>query len=200
MKKNILIIMTILLIGILVIGCEEVEKLPDMYINLGELTEEEKDILDLFNLKYNYEIYDYNVDENVKYREINLYEFKDGKWENLGSVSGQQDGTKGRILMYFDDEYTSFVVSEQDENGYTQYEMDLDKLDGNLAKVGTHIVEPTEIIYGEEIGIKIAILSSQDGVSIMKLDHFFDKVDDFDLDKHEKVYGVTIMFDDKVHE
>lgn len=200
MRKKILIIMSILLLGILLIGCEQTKKLPEMYIEIAELTEEELNILDIFGLKYDYEIYEYKVDENIKYREINLYEYKDGDWESIGGISGEVSKTTGRMLIYFNEDLTSFIVADQDEHGTNKYEMYLDKIDENLSKAGTHINEPTEIIYGEEIAIKAAIFTSQNEVYIMGLDYIFDETKNSELDKHDKVYAVTVLFDDEVHE
>lgn len=202
-KKSLIFVFFIFLF--LFIGCDiennsNNKENFDMYIDISELTEEEENILDLVALEKDFEIYEYKVDDDVKYKEINLYEFKDNNWEEIGSISGEHNSTTGRILIYFNDDVTSFIISEEDENGNTIYEMNLDKLDKNLSRSGTRINEPTEIVYGEEIGIKILILSSQNEIKIMGIDYIFDEENKFELDKHEKVYGVTIMFDNKAHE
>ncbi len=202
MKKTLILLVTLLFVVILC-GCDNEnleENTTKMYINVAELTKEEKDIIDLLGVNKKTQIFDFTLDKTVKSMHINTYKLVDGKWKRIyNDHSRAFTDLKGRLAIEFEEGFEDMKIAVQSEhsNGSSSNTTNnkIDIYDG-MGVTTSLLSNQTEIIYEKEIPLAIQIITSKNEVSsyIVK---YFEKPEEYEKLDYEYVYAVTVMFSQK---
>ena len=102
MKKIFVVICALSLM--LSAGCTKQQN-SSMSIQPSKLSQEETDIKNLLDPENQQQIFDYNVDEQVKSVALRVYRLKDGKWEMEREGAAAMNDSKGRFVVGFDKMY-----------------------------------------------------------------------------------------------
>lgn len=202
MKKVLFLLATLLLI-VTLCGCDnenKQEEITNMYIDVAELTEEEKDIIELLGVNKKPQIFDFTLDETVKSMHINTYKLIDGKWERIyNDHSRAFADSNGRLAIEFEDGFEDIKISVQSEhsNGSSSNTSNskIDIYDG-MGVTTSLLSNETEIVYEKEIPLAIQIITSKNEVSSYIVE-YFEKPEEYEKLDYEYVYAMTIMFSQK---
>ena len=161
-----------------------------------DYTEEESELLDL--LAFDFYIATYHRTAEVNGIYLNLYQLKDGVWEDIGSMgAGVFDDTEaldGKLAVQLqeDDAVWLSVQSDDGSNVLSKLEeLKIDIADKKRSEVSLH--ESQEIALNEETVIRIIAVDEKQRIE-MELNDFYEtkKFEDLDL-----VLAVTVTFSDQ---
>ena len=210
MKKVINSIIIVILLLFLT-TCEREPDKPEMYIEVAELSEQEKNIIKLLGVNNGQLICDFMLDENVESIQVNSYELIDGEWSMQYGGAQRFSDESGRLAITFDDIPHGFQVAIQEENGSsiikhsnphlieesrsTEQESVADA--ESMGRTTSLISGLTEIIYEEEIPLAIQISTSKDSIFSYFVESFFTP-EEYQKHDYEHVYAITVLFSQKM--
>lgn len=177
-------------------GASNEENRSEMYIEVAQLTEEEKDIADLLGANVDQLILDFFVDDTVQRLQVNTYELVDGEWALISGGGGQAfSDAEGRIALGFDclAEGLRTAIQSEHSSGSTTHEKVPDE---NISKMGyatAMLSNKTEIIYEEEIPLVIQIITSKNEIHSYGVE-YFEHPEEYEKYDYEYVYAITICF------
>ena len=138
----------------------------------AELTKAEESMLELVGKEREYDIYDYNLGDNVKSVQIWLEAYNRGeKIEDVGPLSLQQlNGKQGRIAIGLNqDRDFAWTITLQHDEGKSSYSFVTDSKEEIYKEFGyggTKLVEETDIKSGEDIVLYVIMFNKSNVMSI----------------------------------
>ena len=210
MKKVLSSILIVILL-LLLTTCEREPDKPEMYIEVAQLSEQEKNILQLIGANNSQLICDFMLDENVESIQVNSYELIEGEWCMQYGGTQRFSDESGRLAITFDDIPRGFQVALQEEDGssiikhsnpYLIEESRSTKQESVadvelMGRTTSLISELTEIIYEEEIPLAIQISTSKDSIFSYIVEYFFTP-EEYQKHDYEHVYAITVLFSQKM--
>lgn len=199
MKKKITLIISVLLIGIFLtyyfINISLNKRVENMTIQKAYLVKEVRDLLLIFQDEIQF--FDYKVDDSIKAVSIDLWEYNQNEWENIGNVFSDINNLKEnknklfRIGLKIDNNiFNIYNISNKkvSKSGYkynVNFEDMMTTFYGFL--LDTQKIEPNkEIVLYHKIGRKDDYLKMEDTI-----------IDNFRNIKCDKGVVITITFLDK---
>ena len=188
MKK--LLTLFLLILGL--IGCNNKEE--KMIIVPAALTNEEINILNLFNVNNSNLILDFNVDETINDMKISFYKLNTNKWEEISSSYHLISNTNGRILFKYEDLREKLQISYQyDHNsGSSLIESNIASNIESTSKFT--IADEEEIIKGKEMILICQINTSKNNAIYLDNTSLDELALLYESKAYEEVYIVTISF------
>ncbi len=179
-------------------ACAE-NNLNQMYIEEAQLTEEEKNIVELLGLNQEYRLYDFSIDDTVKSMRINTYELIDGEWHIVAGGGGQAfEDSEGRLALGFDNIADGLRIATQSEHssGSTSYFKESKNDITGMGCATSTLTDKKEIVYDQEIPLAIQIITSKNEVHSYVVDYFF-QPEEYEKHDYEYVYAITVLFSQK---
>lgn len=180
-------------------ACDVREKLPDMYIEKAQLTQEELNIVELLGIDDTYTIYDFQVNDTIKAIQINTYELENGKWSLIVGGGGRTfEDAGGRIALSAENIAEGCRIAIQGENnrGSNSYTNEINKDQENMGKATSYLTDIEEIIYEQEIPLVIQIQTSKNTISSYNVEYFY-QPEEYSKYDYEHVYAITVRFSQK---
>lgn len=192
---------SILLIICLTLGlcsCAQAEQdnNAEMYIEPAQLTEEEKNIAELFGSNTSQTVFDFVLNDDVHSIQVNVYRLSDGKWESEIGGGGQVfTDTSGRIALQFGKLAEGIRIAIQSENGsdITSYEREAADEFANMGYANSILPDKVKVSYGEEIPLAIQVITSKNEIISYAVD-YFKNPEEYEKFDYEGVFVVTICF------
>lgn len=196
--KKILVVMLVLSAAFLS-ACQSAPRLPDMYIEEAQLTDEEEKTADLLGADSGQLIYDFSLDETVQSVQVNLYELIDGKWVmNSGGGHAFTD-KEGRLALGFENLAEGLRVALQSghSSSATEYSAEWEEeSSAPMSRTTSGLSRLTEIIYEQELPLAIQILTSRNRVHSYDVEYYFTP-EEYEKYGYEHVYAITVRFSQK---
>ena len=195
MKKRFVVICALSLM--LSAGCTKQQN-SSMSIQPSKLSQEETDIKNLLDPENQQQIFDYNVDEQVKSVALRVYRLKDGKWEMEREGAVAMSDLKGRFVVGFDKMYKGANIVFKSEHLKNSSVLEASADDTSFDDLGTttnKISGETNIEYEKDIPLAIQYFSSKPNIEAYGVEDF-SHPEKYDAG-HEAVYAVTICFSKK---
>lgn len=192
---------SVLLIICLTLGlcsCAQAEQdnKAEMYIRPAQLTEEEKNIAELFGSNTSQTVFDFVLNDDVHSVQVNVYRLSDGKWESEIGGGGQVfTDTSGRIALEFGKLAEGIRIAIQSESGSdtTSYEREIADEFVNMSCATSILPDKVEVSYGEEIPLAIQVITSKNEIVSYAVD-YFENPEEYEKFDYEGVYAVTVCF------
>lgn len=173
MKKYISILLCVF-ITISIIGCTSQNVSEDSYANkiyFAELTEDEKNIINLLGVQSDIDIYKYEIDDTFKTISIWIEIYENGELISSGSrMDSQIDSKEGKIAIIVDKTSNyKWRISQQDASGSSScsFETKNDFETNNEFSVGSGALnEPVEITPENEIVIETFLFEDGNGMAV----------------------------------
>lgn len=197
--KNLTKLLLIFLVIIGIYGCSNEfgknNSKSEMYIEVANLTEEEKSIADLLGVNTDKYIFDFVLDDTVKSIQIKTYELANGKWELIIDDSQAFTDSKGRSAIVFDKIAGGLRVAIQSEHsdGSTSYDREINDKFSSMAYATSTLSNKTKINYEEEIPIVIQVSTSKNEIRTYGVE-YFNNPEQYEKFDYENVYAITITF------
>lgn len=192
---------SVLLIICLTLGlcsCAQAEQdnKAEMYIKPAQLTEEEKNIAELFGSNSSQTVFDFVLNDDVHSVQVNVYRLSDGKWESEIGGGGQVfTDTSGRIALEFGKLAEGIRIAIQSESGSdtTSNEREIADEFVNMSCATSILPDKVEVSYGEEIPLAIQVITSKNEIVSYAVD-YFENPEEYEKFDYEGVYAVTVCF------
>ena len=208
--KKILSSILIVFLLLFLTTCDRKPKKPDMYIEVAQLSEQEKNIAKLLGYDNGQVICDYMLDDTVNSIQVNSYELIDGEWDLISGGGYAFSDEAGRFALKFDDIPRGYRFSIQSENStgsmehtspelkedYGAMEQESVNDTESMGRTTSLMSELTEITYEEEIPLAIQISTSKDSIISYFIESFFTS-EEYEKHDYEHVYAITIRFSQK---
>lgn len=189
----------ILLCCVLALSMSACANAQEMYIEVAQLTDSEKDIAELLGLNQQYSIFDFHVDGTVKSMQVNAYELIDGAWNPIVG-GGEQEITdrKGRIALGYGmmPEGLRIAVQMNHQNTAISYSREAEPHLEELAAMSARLSHREEITCEQEIPLAIQAILPNDAGIAMSLDSYFHP-EEFAGQDDVRVYAITVLFSQK---
>lgn len=193
--KKITSILLILVLGISLYACGDKKNnksINNSKIESASLTEEESNILQLFELNHDSRIFDYIVDEKAKSIHIKQYILdENSEWKEHSGSSSRIGELKGRIAISINED-GGLRIAIQDKNGVSSSKYTPESLK-DITDYGksTSWADISDIVYNEEIPLAIQIITTSNSVSSYGVESFFNPPK---FQENDTVIAVTITF------
>lgn len=198
MKKGIAFIL-ILSFTLIVVACNKENEVV-MELTKAKLTEQEENLIELLAVDTHAKIFDYTVDDTVKWVWINSYKLdENGNWQLVSGGENRISAKSGRIALDFHIIGEGMRIALQDDNGIhaTSYTSNESMDTSNMTMAISSVNETIEIEYEKEIPLVIQVVTSQNGITSYNVDYFFQPQEYLNLD-YEDVYAVTVTFSQEI--
>lgn len=205
MMKRLFSALLLFILMVTLIACSNKADLPKVLIKEGispyELSENEKYILQSFNMDSTSQIISFNAPKEVITLNVNVYRLEDGgKWSSIGgggiSIGADRkptDKLTGTFAMQLKEDYIiDFVINSSGRASYKTDEILFDK--EALASIIGFLQEFQEITINTEIPVALMVYDSGTSMRSYSLQDYFEpeKFEGMDL-----VQVVTLEFSDK---
>lgn len=189
--KRVILIALLAIMSVLLVSCNNSDKnhikVSDntMIIQQSKFSEETQEVLQIIDNEIAF--FDYEANETIKSKSIEVWTYKDGQWINSGGTHGDINPGKKRIAIRLN-QYSGDIF-EIDETGYTKYTYD-NAVDFSECTMQTNfrLTNPTNIEINKEITLWANLGTSKNALSSSEN---FREVD------CDAGVAVTITFSDK---
>jgi hypothetical protein len=208
MKKILFTILSCIIL-LSIVGCKNVvNQAPTSKneISSYELTEEEKNILDLVGKDEDFNIYEYEVDDPFKSISIWLETYHNGELvsnDTSSILSLDERRNKGKIAINVDrDKNYKWEIAIKNANTSTDYSFNTNnkfELDDTYGTFWSSALEPEKIISDQEIILCHYIFDKSDGVSVFNSSYYLENPEA--LKEYDHTYLLKCKFSTKtIHE
>lgn len=198
MKKIIILLISVLLIGCTAIKDTSNDNDNKMTLKLAELTENEQKLVNFFSVDGKTVYLEYNVDDTVKSIKLKVYDLKGSDWETITASSMPIQGLNGKLLIHYENLSKGFKYMFDNETGTGTISWDIP----DFSKEGTRSSETfsgeTEIVLNEEIAIAQEVMTKQSSLATMNLKESIKNPDHYGKQAVEAVRILTITFSDSI--
>ncbi len=133
-------------------------------IKPSEFSAETTTILNLFDDEIMF--FDFTVDETIKSCSVNVFNYIDDEWKEIGSMQSSIQKTDNQIAVKInEDSYEVFVIDESGHSAYTSPEVDF-SFDETTAQLWSKFSNPQDIVIGEEIQLFAKIGNNGNNLSL----------------------------------
>ena len=155
MKKRFSGIVLLLLLAVGLTACGgQGETKQGMTIRPSEFSEETQKVLAVVDDELAF--FDYAVDESIRSKSVNIWQYKDGQWVSAGQTFGDLDERKATIAIRLND--ASYDIIEITDSGRNKYSsksvVDFSTAGAQSAK---RLDGPTTITAGTEIPLWVVL-------------------------------------------
>lgn len=166
-----------------------------MYISELQLTDEEKDIWDLFTNDSDSNIYSYTTDDQIKSVSLKCYRLikeDDYNWFQIGNVNTNVDDSKGLIVFRIKDDIE--LISK---NGRTKGTCDLTYSDylSDVGSASSYIWQSgADIMYDDEIPLGMLVSATINDDRFIQPSMLNDFYEPENLKEYDNVIAFTACF------
>lgn len=172
-------------------------KESEMYIEKAILSEEEKEINELYDEKQY--IYDFAVDDSIKSVQINTYELDGAQWKLIAGGGGCAfDETEGRLALDFEkipEGMKTVLQSEKSKFSDSYGNKGIEEIE-NMGCATSFLNERTDIEYEKEIPLAVQIITDKNEIHSYEVE-YFNNPEEYEKHNYEYVYAVTVRFSQK---
>lgn len=140
-----------------------------------ELTEEQKDVLDMAGVNTHIDIFAYQVDNSFQTLYVIRELYKDGQWFSGNTMASQATPGQGLLSIALDSKTGSLSLSHKHGGTLVSSQAMLEEevLSGSLSSGKTWLQEETPIQDEEEIILMVTVYDgAADGMSIFNTDYY----------------------------
>ena len=166
----------------------------NMTIKPATLTNDEQNILKLFDINNSNLILDFNVDDNINNMTISFYELKNKKWEEISSSYRLISNTTGRILFKYEDLRDNVLISYQFDENYGTNLIETNIKSSIESKTIFSIADEQEIIKDKELVLICQINTTKNNAIYMDNTSLDELATLYDSKGYEEAYIITIEF------
>ena len=166
----------------------------NMTIKPATLTNEEQNILKLFDIDDSTLILDFNVDDSISNMTISFYELNNNKWKEISSSYRLINNTTGRILFKYEDLRDNIFISYQFDENYGTNLIETNIKSSIQSKTIFSIANEQEIVKDKEFILICQINSTKDNAIYMDHTSLDELAILYDSKGYEEAYIITIEF------
>lgn len=170
--KKIRLFVSFIMILCTLTGCVDKQDTPkDMFVAPSEFSEETEKVLSIMDEEIMF--FDYDLDETVKSMSIDIWEYEDGEWADIGGTYGNiEPNSKGQIALRITD--SSYDIFNLKENGHSKSSYpEVTDFKKPIATGGTRLSSPTAIKLNHEIPVWVKIGTDKDTMAINDISEDF---------------------------
>lgn len=154
MKKRIGCMALVLLLVMGLAACGQREIKQSMTIQPSEFSEETRKVLTIVEDELVF--FDYEVDETIRSKTIDIWQYQDGQWVSTGCAFGNLDSPKGRMAVRINE--AGYDIYTINDDGFVRHsydsQVDFSQVSAQSAK---RLGEPTAITAGVEIPLWVQL-------------------------------------------
>ena len=154
MKKRIGCMALVLLLVMGLAACGQREIKQSMVIRPSEFSEETRKVLTIVEDELVF--FDYEVDETIRSKTIDIWQYQDGQWVSAGCAFGNLDSPKGRMAVRINE--AGYDIYTMNDDGFVRHsydsQVDFSQVSAQSAK---RLGEPTTITAGVEIPLWVQL-------------------------------------------
>lgn len=189
MKKRVRLFLFITVL-ITLVACDKNNK--KMTIAAITLTKNEESIMKLLNAQNNSKIFDFTLDDTVKFIIISYHTLnKDKKWEDHGAMSGNINASSGKMGITIDDELQ--ISLESGSKGISTMKMSITDLLNKFknSSQGTSWLSESSIELDKEIPLLVKVYTDSNSIMSYDTTSYFNPEE---LEGNDLVIAVTVCF------
>jgi len=132
------------------------------------VTEDQKDILDMAGINTDIDIFEYRIDDSFRTLAITRELYKDGEWYSGNTMTSQTEPGEGLLSIAMDNQTGSLSISHKQGGATTSSHAMLEEevLSSGLSSGKTWLQQDTPVRDGEEIILMVTVYDDADGMSI----------------------------------